>query len=70
MAVIDEDHVMADEAFVLDRDPFANERMARDLAAPTDPRILLDLDERSNHRLVADLAPVQVDEAVNLDVLA
>ena len=62
IAVVDEHHAVADEDVVLNRDAFADERMARDLAALADAGVLLDLDEGADLRFVADLATVQVDE--------
>ena len=53
---------MADEDFVLDRDPGTYERMALDLAPRTDGGIALDLHEWSDPRLVADAAAVEIRE--------
>jgi hypothetical protein len=61
---------MADEGVVLDRDAFADESVAGDLAAPADRGVLLNLDERPNPGFVSDGAPVQVDEFSETDVLA
>lgn len=56
--IVDEDHAMADEDFVLDRHAAANEAMAGDLAAPADSGAALDLDEGAQPRVRADFAAV------------
>jgi hypothetical protein len=66
--VVDEDHTMADEHTLTDRDAVADERMALDLAARTDDRTALNLDEGADSRLLADAAAIQVGESVNEDV--
>src|SRR3954449_11050308 len=61
---------MADENPVPDLDAIADERMALDLAAGADYRAPLDLDEGSDPRVVPDLAPVEIRERPDGDVLA
>src|SRR6266849_1932459 len=61
---------MTDEHVVLDRDAFANEAMAGDLAVLSDCCILLNLNKCSDFRVVADLAAIKVDELGKADVLA
>ena len=61
---------MSDEYLGLDGNAFADEGMARDLAAIADPRALLNLDERADLCLVADLAAVEVDEGKDPNVSA
>ena len=53
---------MAYEDVVPYRDAFADERVARNLAAPAHFCIFLDLDECADLRFAADLASVQIDE--------
>src|ERR1700674_2968077 len=66
--VVQEVDVVAHEYSVLDRDPFANERGALNLAAGPDLHALLNLHARAGRRLVPDLAPVQIDERMHPDV--
>jgi len=66
--VIDEGNPVPDENLVFHRDPFANEGVARYLAAGADPGPLLDLDKTANARVISNLAPVEIDEAVDADV--
>jgi hypothetical protein len=65
IAVIDECHAVSDENAVLDRYPFADEGVTRYLAALPDFCALLDLDERPDLCFIADLATVEIDEAVD-----
>ena len=58
LTIVDEDHSMADEDFVLDSHATADEAVARDLAAPADSGATLDLDEGAQPRVCADLAAV------------
>jgi hypothetical protein len=58
ITIVDEDHAMADEDFVLDSHATANEAVARDLAAPADSGAALDLDEGAQPRVRADFAAV------------
>ncbi len=53
--VVDEGDVVTNEYFVLNRDAFADEGVARDLAPATDLRALLDFDERAHFGTVAKL---------------
>jgi hypothetical protein len=61
---------MPDEDLVLDRDALADERVGLQLAAAADHGTGLDLDERPDSGVVADLASVEVREAVNDDAIA
>ena len=70
IGIVHECHAMTNEDVVLNRDAFADERMARDLAAPPDTRILLNLDEGADLGFVADLAAVKIDELRKFDGLA
>jgi len=58
---------MADEYIVLDSDAFANERVARNLAAGADDCILLNLNKTTDARLIAHRTAVKVSEAEYLD---
>src|SRR5262245_2524652 len=69
-AIVDEHHAVSNEDVILDLDTFADEGMARNLDAAANLRALLDFDECTDARFVADLTAVQVDELVDLDVLA
>jgi hypothetical protein len=62
MAVVDEDHTVADKYFVLDLDPGADKAVAGNLAAPANACAALDFDERADDGLVADAAAVKIDE--------
>jgi hypothetical protein len=57
---------VADEDVVLNRYPFADKGMTRDLAPFSDAGALLDFDEYSDLRFIADFAPVKVDEPCEL----
>src|SRR5207249_4191306 len=46
--IVDKSHVVTDEDLIFEGHTFANERMARDLAAVPDSRPFLDFDERAN----------------------
>src|SRR5262249_23110152 len=61
---------MSDEYMILNLDALANERVARDLHPPAHLRALLNLHEGADFRLVADLAPVEVHEIEDPDVLS
>ena len=61
---------MADKTMVADRDPFANERMGRDLTTFSDNRILLDLDKRPDLGLITDRAAVKIDKFGHFYILA
>ena len=67
--IVDEDHAMADEDFVLDRHAAANEAMAGDLAVLSDSRVLLNLNKSPDFRVVTDFATIKIDELRQLDVL-
>src|SRR2546426_464638 len=69
IGVVDEDHVVADEALVVDDHALADERVGRDLAVLADLRVLLDLDEGPDLARVTDLAAVEVHEPVDLHAL-
>ena len=58
IGIVDEHDAVADEDVVLNCHAFADERMARDLAAASDRGVLLNLDECADLRFVADLAAV------------
>src|SRR5258705_6866577 len=58
---------MANEYVVLDSDAFANERVARNLAAGADGGILLNLNETTDARLIPHCTAVKVSEAEYLD---
>ena len=62
VGIVDECHAVTDEDVVFDGHPFADERMAGNLAVVADLRILLDLDERADFRVVTHFTAVQVDE--------
>ena len=66
--VVDEQDPVTHEAAVSNGDPFANERMAANLAVPPDRGSLLNLDERSDAGSGADATSVEVHETVDLDV--
>src|SRR5712691_7097947 len=69
IGVVDERDAVPDEDLILDGDAFADERVARNLAATAHLRVLLDLDERADFGFVANLAAVQVDELPKRDVV-
>src|SRR5207249_516216 len=48
---------------VLDRDPFADKRVARDLTVSPDACLLLNLDEGTDLGVVTHVASVEIDEA-------
>jgi hypothetical protein len=58
---------MANEYVVLDGDPFANERVARNLAAGADGGIPLNLNKTTDARLISHSTAVKVSEAEYLD---
>src|SRR6266516_4386131 len=57
---------MSNEYVVLDSDAFANERVARNLAAGADGGILLNLNETTDTRLIPHCTAVKVSEAEHL----
>ena len=61
---------MPDKDFSFDDHAFANESVARNLAAFANPGSFLNLDEGANFRLIADLATVKIYESLNSDVSA
>ena len=67
MQIVGEHHAVADEYALLERDPFANEGMARDLAVLTNGGVALNLDERPDSCARADAAPVHVDQIRMMD---
>src|SRR5262249_7805673 len=67
--VVGEAHVVADEDLVLDRDTFADERVARDLTALSNDGVRLNLDEGPDACAIANGAAIEVDEAEDLDVM-
>src|SRR5262249_33316733 len=69
VAVVDEHDAIADEHVIFNSNPFADEGVARDLAATPHKSILLNLHKRADFRFVADLAPVEGHKVVNLDIL-
>src|SRR6266576_174912 len=58
---------MTNKYVVLDSDAFANERVARNLAAGTDDCILLNLNKTTNARLIPHCTAVKVSETEYLD---
>jgi hypothetical protein len=68
VTIVDETHVMPDEAVVLDRHPFADEQVRSDLAAGPHLGALQNLDEGPDLASVADGAAVEVDEVANDDI--
>ena len=68
--VVDENHAVADEDFVLDRDAFADKAMRGNFAVAAYAGALLNLDERSNAGAVADLTAVEINEVMDFDVAA
>src|SRR5262249_1586691 len=60
--IVDEDHIVPDEHFVLDGYSGAYEGMARDFASLADPSVALNFHECANPRVVTDLTPIQVDK--------
>src|SRR5581483_3054537 len=61
--IVDERDAVADEHVVANRHAFANECVARNLAALAHGRVLLDFHERADLGLVSDLTTVEVDES-------
>jgi hypothetical protein len=68
--IIGKDNVVAYENFVLQRYALANKRVARNLAAISNLRVLLNFHKRPNLHVVSDFTAVKVREIVNADVLA
>jgi hypothetical protein len=58
---------MSDKHFVLDRDPFADEAVTRNLAPGADPGPFLDFHERADLREITNLAPIEVREIADAD---
>ena len=58
IGIVDERDAVADKHVILDRHAFADEGVARDLAAPSDRRVLLNFDERTDFCFIADFAAV------------
>jgi hypothetical protein len=69
-AIVDENHPVTNEHFILDSDSGTDEGVTGDLAAPADMHSPLNLDERANPSVIADRAPVQVDEPAQPNSLA
>ena len=69
IAIVDECHSVPNEDVVFDRDPFADEGVAGDLAALADAGVLLDLDKGADLRLVSDFASIEIDELGEPNVL-
>jgi hypothetical protein len=67
--VVDKDDTVSNEDLVFDYDAFAHKRVARDLAAAANTRILLNLDERADFGFVANFAAVKIDERSEPHVL-
>ena len=70
IAVVDEGHVVPDENIVFDGHAFADEGVAGNLAPRADSGVLLNLNKRSDLGFIPNLAPIEVDELGQLDVLA
>src|SRR6266852_1611214 len=70
VGIIDESYAVTDENVVLDRDAFANEAVAGNLAVLSDGCVLLNFNKRSYFRVVAYLAAVNIDEFGKPDVSA
>jgi len=68
--IVGEGDIVADKYIVFYYDTFADEGVAGDLAVFADGRLLLDLDEGAYFGVVSDTAAVQVDMAVDLDIVA
>jgi len=60
---------VADEYVVLDPYPFADKRVARDLAIVANRGVLLDLDESPDLRVIPDLAAIEIYEFRKFNVL-
>src|SRR5579863_1137588 len=67
-AIVDKNHAVADEDFILDRDPGTNEAVARDFAAGADQRVALDFDERADTGVRADFTAVEINERADADI--
>src|SRR2546425_4860119 len=70
VGVVDERHPVAYEDVVLDGHPFADERVAGNLAVLADPDVLLDLDKGTDLGVVADFTSVEIDELRQDDAAA
>src|SRR5215831_17084697 len=66
--IVDEHDAVADKHLILNRHTLADERVARNLASPSNASVLLNLDEGPNLGLITHLAAVEVDEYRQLDV--
>jgi hypothetical protein len=60
--VIGEHHTVTDEYAIFERHALTHERVARNLALPTDDGVLLDLDKRANFRTGPNPAAIEVHE--------
>src|ERR1700693_4387359 len=69
VGIVNESYAVTNKHVVLDRDAFANEAMAGDLAILSDSRILLNLNKSPNFRVVTDFATIKIDELRQFDVL-
>ena len=68
--VVCEHDPVADEYLVLDCDALADESVALNFAVSADSGVFLDFDEGANLGAVADGAAVEIDEFVELDIVA
>jgi hypothetical protein len=59
---------VTNENFILNDYSFADESVARNLAAGTNSRVLLNFDERADATFIPDLAPVQIYESVEANI--
>src|SRR3989338_3772796 len=62
VAVIDEQHAMADKNLIFHRDPFTNKRMGGDFAPTADDGIFLYFHKSTYRRFITDRAAVQIYE--------
>src|SRR5262249_2668306 len=67
--VIYEGYAVTDKDFVLDRNTFADESVARDFAASPDAGSFLNLDEGADSAFIANFAAVQIYEMIDDDVV-
>jgi hypothetical protein len=61
---------MPNEDVIFDGNPLTDEGVAGDFAAAADLGVFLDFDERADFGLASDLAPVEIDELREPDILA
>jgi hypothetical protein len=59
---------VTDENIILDRHPFTNKSVTRDLAPGADPGVLLNLDETTDPGFVANLTAVEINETKDTDI--